>query len=136
MSNHQAEVKVGFFVFLGLAIVATMAIHFGRLGQGAANLYELNVEFNDSGRLLKNSEGLLSGAPVGRVADQPEIIPDRIGFVRVRLLIRDDLKLPRGSVFQIGSSGMMGDRFVEITPPQGFDPDTFDPNAPDAVLKP
>jgi len=136
MNHDKLEIKVGFFVFLGLAVIAIMAVQFGRFGQNVSDFYELHVNFNNAGGLLKNSDVLLSGAPVGRVATKPEVVPERIGTVEVTLLIRNSMKLPKGSTFAIGSSGMMGDRFVEITPPKGFDPDKFNPEAPGAVYEP
>ncbi len=138
MSSDQKglEAKVGFFVFLGLAAIAIMAVQFGRVGQGLSNFYELRVEFSNASGLLKNSDVLLSGAPVGRVAEKPKVNPARIGSVDIRLLIKDDMKIPKGSTFAIGSSGLMGDRFVEITPPAGFELAKFDPADPAQVLQP
>ncbi len=138
MNNEQKhlETKVGAFVFLGLIAIAIMAIQFGRVGQGLAKYYEVNVEFSNTGGLLKNSDVLLSGAPVGRVAEKPRVDPARIGTVTVRLLIQENMKIPKGSSFHIGSSGMMGDRFVDITPPSGFDPAKFNPEDPTQVIQP
>ena len=136
MNHDKLEIKVGFFVFLGLAVIALMAVQFGRFGQNVSDFYELNVSFNNAGGLLKNSDVLLSGAPVGRVAEKPEVSPERIGTVVVKLLIRNSMKLPKGSTFSIGSTGMMGDRFVEITPPAGFDPDHFKPEDAATVYQP
>lgn len=138
MSSDQKglELKVGFFVFIGLVAIAIMAVQFGRLGQGLSDVYELHVEFTNASGLLKNSDVLLSGAAVGRVAEKPKVNPARIGSVNIRLLIREDMKIPKDSTFSIGSSGLMGDRFVEITPPEGFDAAKFDPSDPAQIYQP
>lgn len=126
--NKNLEIKVGIFVFIGLLAIAIMAIQFGRLGQGLTKFYELKVEFTNAGGLLKNSDVQLAGAVIGHVVEKPSITPGKVGTVTVRLRIRDTVRLPRGSSFQIGSSGLMGDKTVSITPPTDFVPEKFNPS--------
>ena len=61
---------------------------------------------------------LLAGAKVGIVGNDPVILPDMQG-VYVNLKIYDDVEIPNKSQFLIGSSGMLGDKFVQIM----LDPD-------------
>ncbi len=147
MTNQQKglEIKVGLFVFLGLIIIAFMAIQFGRVGQGLSEFYMLTVKFPNASGIIKNADVHLAGAKVGVVAEDPQAVSGQIGFVAVKLKIRKDIKLPVGSYFQIDSSGMMGEKFVEITPSgdyqyDGSDPkDTrnrFDPGNPKMVIPP
>ncbi len=137
MSTDQKglEIKVGFFIFVGLLAIAIMAIEFGRVGQGFSKSYDLQVEFPNASGLLKNADVQLSGAVVGHVVDKPNIVPGQIGSVTVALQIKDTIKLPRGSTFRIGSSGLMGDKFVDIAPPDDFDPKSFNPNDPKQTLQ-
>lgn len=138
MSNEQSslEIKVGIFVFVGLVAIAIMAVQFGRLGQGLSKFYELNVELPNASGLLKNSDVQLAGAVVGTVAEKPKNTPGHLGSVTAKLYIKETMKLPRGCTFQVGSSGMMGDKFVNITPPAEFDNSTFNPADPKQVLQP
>ena len=119
-SPKGLEIKVGLFVFIGLVIIAVMAIQFGRVGQGLSDFYPLTVKFPNASGIVKNAEVRLAGAKVGIVAEDPQSVSGQIGFVAVKLQIRNDIKLPVGSYFQIDSSGMMGDKFVEITPSGDF----------------
>jgi len=132
-SEKNLELKVGFFVFIGLVAIAIMAVQFGRLGQGLAKFYNLKVEFPNASGLLKNSDIQLAGAVVGHVGGKPAIEDGRIGSVTVDLFIQENIRIPRGSTFQIASSGMMGDKFVDIVIPSEFDEKTFDPNNPKLV---
>ncbi|MEI6562292.1 MAG: MlaD family protein [Verrucomicrobiota bacterium] len=145
MTNPQngLEIKVGLFVFLGLVIIAVMAIQFGRVGQGLSDFYPLTVKFPNASGIVKNAEVHLSGAKIGIVAEDPQAVAGQIGYVAVKLQIRKDIKLPKGSYFQIDSSGMMGDKFVGITPSGDFkydnaNPDDkrdlFNPNDPKMVI--
>jgi phospholipid/cholesterol/gamma-HCH transport system substrate-binding protein len=61
---------------------------------------------------------LLAGAKIGRVSGGPHLVPDAPG-VAVPLRIYDYVKIPVGSKFTVGSSGLLGDRFVTVTPPTG-----------------
>ena len=120
MNRHERglEFKVGIFVFIGCAALAGLVMKFGKLGEGIKTYYELTVRFEDASGLLTNSDVLLGGAKIGRVAGGPRLISDKPG-VAVPLRIYDYVKLPLGSKFSVGSSGLLGDRFVTVTPPSG-----------------
>ncbi len=117
------EFKVGAFVFLGMAALAALVVQFGRVGEGFKTYYDLSVQFPDASGLLKGSDVLLAGAKIGRVSGGPKLAPGGDGVV-VPLRIFDYVKVPTGSKFTVGSSGLLGDRFVNVTVPQG-QPTTF-----------
>ena len=112
------EFKVGIFVFVGLAMLGALVVQFGRLGEGFKTYYPLTVRFNDASGLLKGTDVLLAGARIGKVAGGPRLARDGAG-VLVPLRIYDYVRLPIGSKFTVGSSGLLGDRFVTVTPPTG-----------------
>ena len=120
MNRHERglEFKVGIFVFLGCVALAGLVVKFGRLGEGVKTYYQLNVRFLDASGLLKGSDVLLAGARIGRVSGGPRLVRDNQGVI-VPLRIYDYVKIPLGSKFTVGSSGLLGDRFVTVTPPKG-----------------
>ena len=120
MNRHERglEFKVGIFVFIGCAALAGLVVKFGRLGEGVKSYYQLTVRFADASGLLTNSDVLLGGAKIGRVSGGPRLVRDGPG-VYVPLRIFDYVKIPLGSKFAVGSSGLLGDRFVTVTPPTG-----------------
>lgn len=120
MNRHERglEFKVGIFVFIGCAALAGLLVKFGRLGEGVRTYYQLTVRFADASGLLTNSDVLLAGAKIGRVAGGPRLVREGPG-VYVPLRIFDYVKIPVGSKFTVGSSGLLGDRFVTVTPPTG-----------------
>jgi phospholipid/cholesterol/gamma-HCH transport system substrate-binding protein len=111
--DPRLELRVGAFVLLGLAIIAFMVVYFGRLGQGLQRFYDLQVDFPNASGLLAGSDVLLGGARIGYVATPPRVLPAMQG-VAVELKIRDDVALPVESRFIIGSSGLLGNRFVDV----------------------
>jgi phospholipid/cholesterol/gamma-HCH transport system substrate-binding protein len=127
MTQHERglEFKVGVFVFVGLAMLGALVVQFGRLGEGFKTYYALTVRFSDASGLLKGSDVLLAGAKIGKVAGGPRLVREGNG-VEVPLKIYDYVKIPEGSKFMVGSSGLLGDRFVSVTMPAG-QPKTFMP---------
>jgi ABC-type transporter Mla subunit MlaD len=136
-NNEQAlELKAGIFVLLGLVFIAMMAFKFGRLGQGLfQQYYALTVTFPSADGLIKNSDVTLAGARIGYVADKPVIAPGGTG-VSVDIKILSNVKVPRETLFDIGSSGLLGDKFVEIKDKPEFNPAHFNPADPQQVLAP
>jgi virulence factor Mce-like protein len=130
MNRHERglEFKVGIFVFVGLAMLAALLVQFGRLGEGFKTYYALTVRFNNASGLLKGSDVLLAGARIGKVAGGPRLVREGDG-VAVPLKIYDYVKVPEGTKFTVGSSGLLGDRFVVVTPPPGEPKAYLPPNA-------
>jgi ABC-type transporter Mla subunit MlaD len=120
MNRHDrgVELKVGVFVFLGLAAIGVLVVQFGRLGEGFKTYYPLTVRFDDASGLLKGSDVLLAGAKIGKVAGGPRMTKEGNG-VDVPLKIYDYIKIADGSKFTVGSSGLLGDRFVNVALPPG-----------------
>jgi virulence factor Mce-like protein len=130
MNRHERglEFKVGIFVFVGLAMVGALLVQFGRLGEGFKTYYALTVRFTDASGLLKGSDVLLAGARIGKVAGGPRLVREGAG-VAVPLKIYDYVKVPEGAKFTVGSSGLLGDRFVDVRPPPGEPKAYLPPNA-------
>jgi phospholipid/cholesterol/gamma-HCH transport system substrate-binding protein len=122
------EFKVGIFVFVGLAMLGALLVQFGRLGEGFKTYYFLTVRFTNASGLLKGSDVLLAGARIGKVAGGPRLIREGDG-VAVPLKIYEYVKVPEGTKFTVGSSGLLGDRFVVVTPPSGPAKAYLPPNA-------
>src|SRR5881396_3590035 len=112
------EFKVGAFVFFGLAMLGALVVQFGRLGEGLKTYYPLTVRFSDASGLLKGSDVLLAGAKIGKVSGGPRMVREGQG-VDVPLKIYEHIKIPEGSKFIVGSSGLLGDRFVTVVMPSG-----------------
>jgi phospholipid/cholesterol/gamma-HCH transport system substrate-binding protein len=115
-SDKGLELKVGGFVLVGLGVLAALLVQFGRIGEGFQHYYGLLVKFPDASGLLKGSDVLLAGAKVGHVSGGPRLAESGQG-VEVQLRIFDFVKIPAGSRFSVGSSGLLGDRFVAVSVP-------------------
>lgn len=116
--EKQRERTAGLFVLIGLLVLGALIVGFGRFGDRFKGQYPLYIEFPDTAGIIRNSEVRLRGAKIGRVATEPKlVISETTSNVIIEIRIRNDVKIPRASVLQVGSSGLLGDKFIEILPP-------------------
>jgi len=133
--DKALEIKVGLFVAIGIAFIAVMVFKFGSVGQGFTKTYQIVVDFPSADGLIKRSDVKLSGARIGFVTDKPQISRN-VGAVAVSLSIQENVHIPNGSHFRIGSSGLLGDRFVDVVPDEKFDASKFNPDDPAQYMQP
>lgn len=119
---------VGLFVFFGLAIMGTLIVQFGRFSDRLRDKYDIEVVFPDASGIRAGSPVSLAGQKVGFVAVDPELNADFSG-VSVIVSIYGDKRIPKGSDFSIGTSGLMGDTFIKISMPEEPKPDYLESGA-------
>jgi phospholipid/cholesterol/gamma-HCH transport system substrate-binding protein len=112
LKGLTTEAKVGSAVLLGLVILAYMTIKVGGFSFFQENGYRLNVVFNTASGLDKKAPVQISGVEVGRV----EEIQLAEGGAKITLKIQSGVKIKRGGYASVRSSGLLGDKFVEIVP--------------------
>ena len=76
--------------------------------------YKLTADFMKVGGLTIGSDVRINGIKVGTVTAQSLNAEDYT--VKVDFSISSDVKLPKDSIVAIVSDGLMGDKFVKITP--------------------
>jgi len=130
--EHLTQLRVGIFMAIGLIAIALMVVYFGRFGDSIHGNYRIRVEYPNASGIYKGASVLLAGAKIGSVENNPVILPDMEG-VYVNLKIYEEVKIPSAAQFTIGSSGLLGDRFVQIV--LGKDAKSSPPLQPDAVVK-
>ncbi len=114
MKQSRLELIVGVFVFVGLAAVAFLAL---RIGAGAllgADTYALKARFANSGGLKPGSNVLIAGVSVGRV-DAVTLNPADYSAV-IEFSLREEVRLPVDSMASIRTSGLIGDKFLALSP--------------------
>ena len=114
--DKRTETLVGFFLFVGLALLGTLIIQFGRFSDRPKASYTITSEFKDASGVIKGSEVRLGGAKIGQVLEKPVLGANR--KVKVVMAIREDLELPTNSVFQITSLSLLGDKAIVVTIPE------------------
>ena len=104
---------VGLFVLVGLACLGYLAIRLGKLEVFGATGYTVIADFPSVAGLKVGDPVEIAGVKVGRV--------DSIGLSeddRARLVLRieDDVKLQEDVIASVRARGLIGDKFVLLTP--------------------
>ncbi len=112
MRRGNLELAVGVFVLVGLACLAYLAVHLGKMevfGSG----YKVNATFDNISGLKEGASVEVAGVNVGRVENIRLTPGDRAA---VTLSLEHGLKLHDDAIASIRTKGIIGDKFVKISP--------------------
>jgi len=111
MMSLNSEAKVGLVSIIGLIILGWIIMwlgHFNFTEQG----YAVQAAFRQVDGLVQGNPVFYAGVEIGKVAEVA-VTPKE---VLVKLRIKSHIKIPKGSTFTINSSGLLGEKYVEILP--------------------
>ncbi len=114
MKQTRLELFVGIFVLLGLAAVAYLTMKLGSGSLVGGNTYLIEARFSNAGGLHSGSSVLVAGVTVGRV-EGVRIDPADYSAIAT-LRIATELRLPTDSMASIRTSGLIGDKYVFLSP--------------------
>ncbi len=81
------------------------------------NGFVVSAEFTDALNVVPRSAVMVGDVPIGQVQ---EIV--RSGWnARVKMLIRNDVKLPDNAVAEIRQTSLLGEKYIELSAPVGAD---------------
>ncbi|MDF1657615.1 MAG: MlaD family protein [Verrucomicrobiales bacterium] len=115
--KQRTELYVGLFVLLGILLLGGFAFQFGRFGKVGGETYPLTVKVRDASGVKVGAPVRIGGLDIGTVTAEPVLDAD-FKMLAVEIEVREGMKIPRGSEVNIGTSGLMGDRFIRILPPE------------------
>lgn len=113
MNHTRTEFVVGLFVLVGIACLGYLAIKLGKLEVFGASGYTVFADFPSVAGLKVGDPVEIAGVRVGRV--------DFLGLSdddRARLVLRlnDGVKLQDDVIASVRARGLIGDKFVLLTP--------------------
>ncbi len=114
MKKTNLELLVGIFVLLGLAAIAYLTIKLGSGSLVGGDTYLVEARFANAGGLNKGSTVMLAGVSVGRVETVRMDPADYSAIATLR--IASQLRLPTDSMAAIKTSGLIGDKYVSLSP--------------------
>lgn len=115
----STEAKVGLFTISGLLLLFIAVLHLSGYNPARDNDYTVYVGFNKVTGLAPQAEVLYAGVHAGRVES---VRPDGRG-VEVTITVDPSIKIPRDAAVTIGSSGVMGDKYISILPEKSISPE-------------
>ncbi|MCX5798096.1 MAG: MlaD family protein [Proteobacteria bacterium] len=108
----SSELKVGILVIIGIIILFYMSFRVGKFGVFREKGYDLTVSLNNAAGINPKSPVHIAGVEVGKVR---RITLD--GYkASATLIIRDGVYIPADSKIVVRTQGILGDKYLEITP--------------------
>ena len=112
MNHTRTEIVVGFFVLVGIACLGYLAIKLGKLEVLGSSGYSVYADFSSVAGLKVGDPVEIAGVKVGRI-DAIRLADDR---ARLDLRLQDGVKLQDDVIASVRSRGLIGDKFVLLTP--------------------
>jgi phospholipid/cholesterol/gamma-HCH transport system substrate-binding protein len=114
MQKKRIETAVGVFVLIGILCVSYLAVRLGRMELFGSGYYTLNAYFNSATGLKPGASVEIAGVEIGRV--EGIRLDEASQMAVVSLAIRDGLAIKDDVIASIKTSGLIGDKFVKLSP--------------------
>ncbi|HYY24346.1 MAG TPA: outer membrane lipid asymmetry maintenance protein MlaD [Candidatus Udaeobacter sp.] len=112
MSYSRSEFMVGFFVLIGIVCLGYLAIKLGKLEVLGGGGYTVYADFSSVAGLKLGDPVEIAGVRIGRV-ESMGLADDR---ARIQLRVEDGVKLQEDVIASVRARGLIGDKFVLLTP--------------------
>ncbi|MEY5024531.1 MAG: hypothetical protein RLZZ244_59 [Verrucomicrobiota bacterium] len=113
MNSPTVERAVGLFVMGGIACLSYFAFQLGSNQLSQSQTMTLSARFASAAGLVPGAQILIAGVPVGTVGPM-SLSQDFSAIVELR--VRKDLQLPSDTVASIRGRGLLGDKYVALSP--------------------
>lgn len=118
MEKAKLELVVGVFVLLGIACLGYLSIKLGKLEVIGSHLYDVQAEFTSASGLKSGATVEIAGVEVGRV----KTILLKDDQAMVVLAVHDGIKLYSDTIASIKTRGIIGEKYVSLSPGGGGEP--------------
>ena len=118
MEKAKLEFIVGIFVLVGIICLGYLSIKLGKLELIGGNVYEVVAQFNTASGLKAGSSVEIAGVEVGRVR-AITLKEDRAAVI---LAVDDRVKLYTDTIASIKTRGIIGEKFLALSPGGGGEP--------------
>ena len=114
MQKSMMEFTVGIFIIVGLVCFSYLAVTVGGVSWFEKETYNVKARFNSISGLKQGAAVEIAGVKIGKVES---ITFDKNEYeAEVELSLTEGINLQDDSIASIRTSGIIGDRFVNITP--------------------
>lgn len=108
---------------VGILSLAALLIFFCTVlwvkGRALSSADRIEVHFKDVNGIRPGSAVQMMGLRVGQVEEVIPVVEGETSFVKLKFVITNkNIKIPRASMLSIQQSGLIGEQFLEITPPK------------------
>jgi phospholipid/cholesterol/gamma-HCH transport system substrate-binding protein len=122
MGNRGLEIKVGLFLMVSVAILVGFLFILGTFDFGDGHVIQL--QFPNTGGLRNGAKVKISGVLAGKIQDIEFLGGKETNdkgepiYVRIEIEVDDEMApvLTVGSTFSVSTEGILGEKYVEISP--------------------
>lgn len=115
--KFSSSFKVGLLTLVALILLVGTVLKVK--GRAFSSAKRIEIQFKDVNGLRPGAGVQIMGLKVGQVEEITPIVDGEDSFVKVKFVITDpSVQIPRASSFSIQQSGLIGELFLEITPPK------------------
>ena len=115
--KFSSSFKVGLLTLIALILLFGVVLKVK--GRAFSNADRIEVKFKDVNGMRPGAGVQMMGIRVGQVEEITPVVEGEDNYVKVKFVITDsDINIPKASVFTIQQSGLIGELFLEITPPK------------------
>jgi len=115
--KFSSSFKVGILALL--AIILLVGVVFKVKGRTFSSAERVEIVFKDVNGLRPGAGVQMMGLRVGQVEEITPVVQGEDSFVKVKFVITNpDVDIPKASMMSIQQSGLIGELFLEITPPK------------------
>ncbi len=112
MKKFDIETAVGFFLLIGIFSLAYISVKLGRLEVFGSKGYIVYAEFDQAGGIKPGASVEIAGVSIGKITD---VSLDKYQAL-LTLEINKGIKLQDDSIASIKTKGLIGEKFVQVTP--------------------
>ena len=112
--KQHTEMLVGIFLLIGIIAITFLALRIGDFQLLNNQQYIIKAEFTSASGLKKGAHVEMAGVSVGRVTNI--IFNPETYLAEVHIAIEDSIQVPDDSIASIRTSGIIGDKFLKISP--------------------
>ncbi len=115
--KFSSSFKVGLLTLISLLLLITVVLKVK--GRALSSAPRIEIQFKDVNGMRPGAGVQMMGLKVGQVEEVIPIIKGDDNYINVKFVITNPhVKIPRASMFSIQQSGLIGELFLEITPPK------------------
>lgn len=118
MQSRAMEILVGAFICLGVAAIFMLTLRVSNFDASTGAGYTLTASFNNVGGLKSGAPVKMDGVRIGRV--RAIELDQQTYQAVVKLHVDRDYNIPRGSSASVLTSGILGSKYLGVTPGGGM----------------
>lgn len=115
--RFSSSFKVGLLTIISVIILVFSVLWIK--GRALSTATRITVNFKDANGMRPGNGVQLMGLRVGQVEEVTPVIDNENSYIKIKFVITEkNVSIPLASSISIQQSGLIGEQFLEITPPQ------------------